>query len=351
MIEVKISSRGSGKDINLQQYVGNDDNVWGDYRFHVNSAVERADVWFVVEDLDDDDTECVVPPENIIFLSAETSWPPGFYDENPGRSAFLDQFAHIYTCHDIYRPNVTAAIPFLPWMINANHGPSINARHPRDITALRAMEPPEKTKLLSVFCSNQTMTAEHRMRLRFVEQLKEHFGDRLDWFGNGINPLPEKWPGIAPYRYTIVLENHAAPNVLTEKIMDAYLGFAYPIYWGAPNLSDYIPANAFTPINIADLNGSIAITEELIASTTAEDQLSALVEARNRVLGPLHLYERMSRVANHAMDAPSSARSTVTLRPMGECVRQPALSIQARAGHLLERLGGSVRRIGSSNIS
>lgn len=341
MLRVKISSRGSGKGLDLQQFVGNDENAWGGCRFFVNEPIESADVWLVVEDLDDDDRTCQVPPSRIAFLTAETSWPSGHYDESTERSAFLDQFAAIRTCHDIYRANVVADIPYLPWMINANHG-SVTARHERDVHYFRSLTGLPKSRDLSVFCSTQTMTPGHRMRLRFVEQLKSHFGDRLDWFGNGINPVDEKWDGLAPYRHTIVLENHPAVNVITEKIADAYLGLAYPIYSGAPNLADYYPAESFTAIDIKDVNGSIAVIEDVLSQNLAEQRRDALLEAKARVVGNLHLYERMSRLAqalvSTSVDEPAAA---VTLR-RASAGSNPA----GGAESLLRVVGESFNKVG-----
>ena len=315
MLTVKISSRGSGKNLDLSQFTGNDTNEWRGCRFFVNADIESADAWFVSEDLDDDETACAVPGGRVIFLTAETSWPTGFYDENPGRSAFLDQFAEIYTCHDVFRPNVTSTLPFLPWMINANHGPSITALHERDVTWLGGVRSLPKSRDLSVFCSHQTLTDGHRMRLRFVEKLKEHFGDRLDWFGNGIQPLAEKWDGIAPYRYHLVLENHAAPNVITEKLWDAYLGLAYPIYWGAPNVRDYVPGESLTTINMMDLAGSIDVIEKLVGSDHAELAQPHVMSGRERVLGDLHYLSRMAAIAKSAHQGPEP-RVVTDIAPM-----------------------------------
>ena len=315
MLTIKISSRGSGKNLNLSQFTGNESNEWRGCRFFINSDVELADAWFVSEDVDDDETSCAVPGGDVYFLTAETSWPSGYYDENPGRSAFLDQFAAVFTCHDVFRPNVTATLPFLPWMVNANHGPSISAAHHRDVAWLRGLTSLPKSRDLSVFCSHQTWTEGHRLRLRFVEKLKEHFGERLDWFGNGIQPLAEKWDGIAPYRYHLVLENHAAPNVITEKLWDSYLGLAYPIYWGAPNVRDYVPGESLTTINVMDLAGSIEVIETLVVSDRAEVAQPHVIAARKLVLGDLHYLSRIAAIAK-GMSNGTEPRVKTTVSPM-----------------------------------
>ena len=309
MLKVKVSSRGSGESLNLSQFVGNDRNEWMGCRFFVNEPCQTPDVWIVCEDLDDFDTCASVPQDSVVFVTAETSWEEGFYHRSAGRRRFLDQFAWIYTCHDVFRENVTADLPFLPWMVNANHGPSISAPHERDIGFLQNMDPPVKSRALSVICSNQQTTPGHRMRLRLVRALKNHFGDKLEWFGNGVQPIPEKWTGLAPFKYTIAIENRIAMNVATEKLWDPLLTFTLPIYGGAPNALQFLPEGALLPIDVKDLNGTICILERLLQEDPYEQHLDALREARQRVLGPLNLYSRLARIAQtHARRGPMENR-------------------------------------------
>jgi hypothetical protein len=315
MISIKISSRGSGRSPDLSQFLGNASNTFEDVRFHVNEPIHQADAWFVSEEPEPDDLTCIVPPDRVFFVSAETSWSPDYYSGNPERLEYLRQFAHVYTCHPVPLSNVTPAIPFLPWMINANHGPSINATHQRDITWLRNLDYLEKTKLLSVFCSTQSATPTHRLRLRVVEKLKSVLGDQLDWYGNGINPLPEKWEGIAPYRYHLVLENRSSPYVITEKLFDSYLGLAYPIYWGAPNVDRFFDPASLTSIDITNFQASLEQIARLISSDTAEQRLGQLLEAKSRVLRDYNHLFRMADITRAAIAAnPESTPVEITLR-------------------------------------
>lgn len=338
MITVKISSRGSGKNLDISQYLGTP-NRWGECEFHVNTDLDRADVWFVSEDVDDDDVECEVARGGLIFVTAETSWESGYYNDHPERLDVLSQFDRVYTPHSVALPNVRASMPFLPWMINANHGPSINAPHQRDFHVLEVMTAPEKTKDLSVFCSTQSRTPEHRMRFRFVEQLKEHFGERLDWFGNGVNPVNEKWDGLAPYRSTIVLENRSTPWVITEKLADAYLAFSYPFYWGARNVGDFVPAGSFTPINIHDVDGSIALIEQDLAGGTPEARAQELLLARQWVLSDWNPYARMAQIAHDVMAVSGGEREKHHLRTLASAEIRPKQKGGLSRG--LRRLFGS----------
>lgn len=297
MIEIKVSVRGGERSANLAQFLGNRENIFGECRIHFNSPVRQADFWFVSEDMYDDDRYCLVHPSRVFFFSAETSWPAAYYSDDPKRMAYLRQFARVYTCHDVYLESASSALPFLPWMVNANHGPSITRQHPRDIHVLRSMDDLAKPHLLSVFCSTQSITPEHRMRIRFVEAIKSHFGDQLDWYGNGIRPLDEKWEGIAPYQYHLVLENRSAPNIISEKLFDAFLGLSFPIYWGAPNVHEYFDERSLAPINIRDLRGSVQLIDEIISDNTRERALPFIVASRDLVLDRFNVFKRYARLA------------------------------------------------------
>ena len=314
MITVKISSRGSGKNLDISQYLGHP-NRWGNCEFHVNTDLRVADVWFISEDADDDDVTCQVRDGGLIFVTAETSWPVGHYGDHPERLDILSQFDRVLTPHDVYLPHAQPSLPFLPWMINANHGPSINRPHDRDLRELERMSPPDKRFDLSVFCSIQSSTPEHRMRTRFVDRLAAHFGDRLHWYGNGVNPVSEKWEGLAQYRSTIVLENRSTPRIITEKLADAYLAYAYPFYWGASDVADYVPADSLTALDIRDLQGAIETIEVALDTGLPERALPAMSTARLWVLHEWNPYARMADIAEEiaASAAPYVERRVRTM--------------------------------------
>ena len=49
--------------------------------------------------------------------------------------------------------------------------------------------------------------------------------------------MSDKAEAIAPYAYHLVLENNYIDNFWTEKLADAWIGWALPLYLGAPNLA------------------------------------------------------------------------------------------------------------------
>jgi hypothetical protein len=318
LIKIKLSIPGfESHKIDISEFTGSKDGVFLGCQFYINRKdIKEADYWFCFEDIIGEEESCLIDPRNIFFLTAEAAWPQGYFDDL-NRVGFLKQFSRIFTCHDIYLPNVTYSLPFLPWMINANHGSSIFESSHRDCEYLDALERLKKPKLLSVFCSKQIWTEDHRLRLKFVKALKKHFGERLDWFGNGINPLEQKWEGISPYKYHITLENQSRNNIITEKLYDAFLGLSYPIYWGAPNASSYFPEDSFTTIDIVDVKGAIEKIEQLLSSDTYEKALPSILVSKKMVLNEYNLFRRLVNICQDANDLNKTLdKQYITLQPV-----------------------------------
>ena len=55
-----------------------------------------------------------------------------------------------------------------------------------------------------------------------------------------------KWDVLPRYRFSLCYENiRDEPGWVTEKIFDSMRARCVPIYWGAPNITDYVDAEAF----------------------------------------------------------------------------------------------------------
>lgn len=57
--------------------------------------------------------------------------------------------------------------------------------------------------------------------------------------------VDDKFSVMQQYRFTICFENAIFKGWITEKITDAMYAGCVPVYWGAPNITDYVPENAF----------------------------------------------------------------------------------------------------------
>lgn len=313
-ITIKLTWPYAPQDATISQFLGNNDNEYKHCKFYINSRLKECDYWFVCDDIGQD-ASCKVDPAKIFFCTAELPYMTNYRSD--ADETFLRQFSKIFTCHDIYRDNVVASLPFLPWLINAKYHSDIFAKSERDYNYLTQMEMPEKQKVISVFCSNKIMYEHQRLRLRFVLKIKEYFKDKIDWFGAGVNELSPKWRGMAPYKYHLALENQSTYNVISEKLFDSFLSLSYPIYWGAPNAGDYLPRDSFAPINIMDLKGSIKTIEKVIEGNTWEMNLPAIVQAKNLVLNKYNLFMRIAEICieDRNSNGYPGEKSVAELRP------------------------------------
>ncbi|RYG41523.1 hypothetical protein EON68_02990, partial [archaeon] len=65
---------------------------------------------------------------------------------------------------------------------------------------------------------------------------------------------------FASYKFALVFENSVDYDYVSEKVMDAWSAQCVPVYWGAPNVEDYLPgprayidARAYSPAQLAAL--------------------------------------------------------------------------------------------------
>jgi hypothetical protein len=294
-LKIKLSLPGQPSPTDLSQFTGNASGVFADCEFYANDGTTEADAWFIFEDVIAEDNFCTVPPEQVHFLSAETSYRDDHYSR-PWRRDFLAQFSNVHTCHPIDLPQATFRPPFLPWMVNANHE-SIFSPHYRDLSFFEGLNELEKDRPLSIFCSDKKFAAQHQLRFDFAEKVQKYFRGDVHWFGNGVESLPEKWDGLARYERTVVLENRSDRNIYSEKILDAFLGLSQPIYWGAPNISSFLPVPESHQIDIRDPKGSLETLHKIMKNPLSNREREALVLGKSRVLNKLHFLKRISVIA------------------------------------------------------
>lgn len=94
----------------------------------------------------------------------------------------------------------------------------------------------KKDKLVSLIASEKQKMPGHKLRHKIVNTLpKESF----EVLGRGYKPFANKKDGLAPYMYSIVIENCQEVDYFTEKIIDCFMCRTIPIYWGANNIDNY----------------------------------------------------------------------------------------------------------------
>lgn len=104
----------------------------------------------------------------------------------------------------------------------------------------------------AVLLDNRDLYPERKALIDFFENKPT---GEFECYGKGWEELGYKnYKGLTPdkigtlknFRFTVAYENTKdLPGYITEKIFDAFEAGTVPIYWGAPNITDFIPPNCF----------------------------------------------------------------------------------------------------------
>lgn len=280
MITVKLTCPGWP----IARQTSHHRGVWGNYTFILDREEKECDYWVVLEGIQKSES-VYCPRGNTILITGE---PPTLKQYRP---EFLKQFAIIITCRtDLKHPQTIIDQPGLPWHIGRRQKDHVNLSWSKDYDELSSATHYEKKKDLSVISSTKAFSDGHRFRLAFVNTLQNHFGDRIDVFGRGINEIEDKWDALAPYKYHIAIENCAVNDYWTEKISDPFLAGCHPIYYGCPNIEKYFPRNSLTKIDLKQPEKAIAIIEDCFERKRYEESRREIWEARDAVLNRYNLF-------------------------------------------------------------
>lgn len=259
-----------------------DELVCGRWRFLINDWHSPCDAMVVFDDLPELVTpRC--PRERVLHLGTE----PLIVRRYP--QAFTDQFALCLSADpDLQHPHRVVSHPALPWFLgwNPDHGDA-----PGSLTwqQMHDLFDEPRTKTISVISSNKAFTEEHRRRLDFALKLKDRLKDKIDFYGRGFRDMSDKTEALRGYRFHVALENTRQRDYFTEKLSDAFIAGAFPLYHGCPNIGDSFPDDALLPINIDDMDGSVRAIEAAIEGNLDQQRRHAMRAARDLVMGEYNL--------------------------------------------------------------
>lgn len=284
--------------LSIYNFTNTDENIFNNKKFFINQHVENPDYWFILENTISNSVEhSNINPDNIFFLNSETRYSPSFFMRK-SKIEFLKQFNEIYSPNFINMDNAINQPPFLSWKLRGD--PFKDFYETSDIEFYKNYQP-KKKKLLSVYCTNKKITEIQKVRFDFVNKLKILLGDDMDWFGHDTK-TKTKLEGISHYKYHLVLENQIGHNFISEKLFDSFLGGAFPIYSGAPNLNDYFPKNSFLNINLNDFAGSIKKINNLIESDAYEENLDNIYNSKLIALEEFNLIKRIDKIVDKKIE-------------------------------------------------
>ena len=310
MYKVLFISGGkeSGRWILSQTKGGKGISSCGKYQYFVNEKVEDPDFVIIRGKSLKKALTFNVAPENVILTTSE----PYTVLEYP--RDYCKQFGMVCSCQEqLKHKNVKFTPAIIFWFAGVGFDAKGCPSSLKDYDCLKAAPTPQKTKLLSVVSSTKAFTKGHVDRIRFVERLKEYYGDKIDIFGRGYNGFEDKYDVIAPYKYHITIENTRAKYYWTEKLADSFIGESFPIYYGCTNVDEYFPQEAYCTIDIHDFEGSVKKIDELLANDAYEKAKPLLKECKDKVLDEYNLFNYLAGI----MDGmnPDLPRRQVTIKP------------------------------------
>jgi hypothetical protein len=237
--------------------------IWNGVQF-TTSPTDQCDYTVILNSVAGAET-VMCPPEHVWAIMQE---PPTEYRKPAHRGTPV--YHRIYTPdEDLSGPQYVHSQPALPWHID------------RTYDELRHCPVPPKPFRLSCITSNIAVLEGHRLRLGFIKKVREQIDMPL--YGRGFNSIPNKWDALAPYRYSLVIENFQNPYYWSEKLADCLLSWTMPIYVGCTQIHTHFPSDAIVSI---DMENQYAVEQirEVILSNLWERNIRAIAEARDLVL-------------------------------------------------------------------
>lgn len=260
---------------------------WGNCEFLDNPVGPTEPDFFI--------TFASIPPRRDIYCAPENTLmivgEPLEKKLYPQR--FYTQYQWVIDTHlESRHPRVQLFAPCIGWEVGFSFA---RGKYLFGYPELKALNYPAKRNQISVVCSANADTPGQRRRLAFLAELKRQLGDQIVHFGRGFTPVDDKMEAILPYRYHLVLENCQTPHYWTERLSDTYLGWAFPFYVGCPNLQDYFPASSFCALNPDEPEKAVQLIRAMLAEPLNDERLTALTEARRRVLEEYNPLANMAR--------------------------------------------------------
>lgn len=279
----------------------------GEFRFVINDTSCRPDFVVIKEKGLRVPTMFDVPRSHTILLTGEP------YSILCYPRKFCAQFGTVLACQPQIKPipgtNVIHTQAILTWFVGATFEQDGTNRFPMNYEDIRRANP-EKTKLISVISSNKAFSRGHVDRLRFMEKLKERYGDKIDIYGRGNRGFADKWEVLAPYKYHIVIENSTGDYYWTEKLADCYLAGTFPIYHGCTNISDFFPDRAFVPVDIRNFDRTAEIIDATIAADLYTERQQELAVSKQLVLDKYNMFNFIAKICRGIGDT-KEARPTL----------------------------------------
>ncbi|CAE8586651.1 unnamed protein product [Polarella glacialis] len=89
---------------------------------------------------------------------------------------------------------------------------------------------------------------------------------------------------LKAYRVYLAFENSAEPGYVSEKVMDGYASGAVAVYWGAPDIYNYVPPASLIrlPDNTDDKDALQVVARQIMAVISNKSQWDQMMQCRSQ---------------------------------------------------------------------
>ena len=290
--------------------------LWEGIRYTLD-AVDRCDYLIVLNNRMRSETRVRCPREHVWALMQEP-YQPGFTDWMvEGHQPFSRIFTHCPLPND---RRYAVSHPAIPWHIDKTYDELVR------------LKVPEKARAVSWVVGNALDLPGHFKRMSFLQKLRKREDLPVDLFGRAVRPVADKFEALAPYRFSLAVENSSSPDYWTEKLADCFLTYTVPLYYGCTNIHHYFPEASIVAIDIRRPAEAFDIIERTLQQDEWEQRLPALREARRRVLERYQLMAHLGGLIRRYGD-PAASEETVVVPPY----RRSASTSVRRIGYKMRR--------------
>lgn len=173
---------------------------------------------------------------------------------------FIQNFAYVFTFNDdlvashdnVYKFNLPQPhkirSEFIPLeerkdivLVGANKSPYRNRQSSLHNFKIKLIRDLESSKVQIDIFGPEWKQAKKYPIIKKLLFWRYHYYNFKGLKGYTTNKLQE----VANYKFSLVVENSEQDGYISEKVFEAMFSYAVPIYYGAPNIENYIPIECF----------------------------------------------------------------------------------------------------------
>lgn len=253
----------------LKRQTPNSSFEWNEYTF-TEEDIDECD-YLVVLDYPKNDFSIKVNRDNILHLCLEPANEVSKYRQYANKKVKI-----VYNQFDTKQNNVLSH-GALPWHVDKDYN---------FLKELKCNDLIKEDKIVWV-TSNQRSSKGHNTRMDFLDKIKELPFVHL--YGRGIKPIESKWEVLQNSKYAIAYENFQNDYNWTEKIVDCYLSYTMPIYFGCNSIDNFFPKNSYIQLDPNDKHSDLFL-KEIVQSNKWQENLNEIEIARQLVLDEYQLF-------------------------------------------------------------